>query len=159
MSWGRLTAGLQATRVNDFTATDTDGIVSQRTVGIEVSDSAIPKLQANLQLGWDKGPWEVSFSTRYMSSVDEFCGNALTPDVPGCDAGQEQHGLGATIYNDAQVAWSKAFGLDNFKLSLGVNNIFGEDPPVCYSCSLNGYDAGTYDLPGSFWAVTAKYGF
>ena len=159
MSWGRLTAALQATRVNDFTATDTDGIVSQRTVGIEVSDSAIPKLQANLQLGWDKGAWEVSFSTRYISSVDEFCGNALTPDVPGCDAGQELHGLGSTIYNDAQVAWSKAFGLDHFKLSLGVNNIFGEDPPVCYSCSLNGYDAGTYDLPGSFWAVTAKYGF
>ena len=35
------------------------------------------------------------------------------------------------------------------KLALVVNNIFGEDPPVCYSCSLNGYDAGTYDLPGS----------
>jgi iron complex outermembrane receptor protein len=40
-----------------------------------------------------------------------------------------------------------------------VNNIFGEDPPICYTCSLNGYDAGTYDLPGSFWSVTAKYGF
>jgi iron complex outermembrane receptor protein len=159
LSFGRLSAGLQATRVNDFVATDTDGIVSQRTVGVEVSDSAIPKLQANLQLGWEKGNWQASFSTRYIDSVDEFCGNALTPDVPGCDAGQLRHSLASTIYNDAQVAWSKAFGLDNFKLALGVNNIFGEDPPVCYTCSLNGYDAGTYDLPGSFWAVTAKYGF
>ena len=52
----RLSAGLQATLVNDYTAMDTTGIVSQRTVGIEVSDSAIPELQANLQLGWDKGP-------------------------------------------------------------------------------------------------------
>jgi iron complex outermembrane receptor protein len=159
LSWGRLSAGLQATYVNDYTATDTDGIVSQRTVGIEVSDSAIPQLQANLQLGWEKGAWEVSFITRYMDAVDEFCGNALTTNVPGCSAGQVHHTLDATFYNDAQVAWSKAFGLDNFKISLGVNNIFGEDPPICYSCSLNGYDAGTYDLPGTFWAVTAKYGF
>jgi iron complex outermembrane recepter protein len=159
MSWGRLSAGLQATRVNDYTATDTDGIVSQRTVGIEVSDSAIPKLQANLQLAWERADWEVSFITRYIDAVDEYCGNALTAAVPGCDAGQTFHGLDATVYNDAQVAWSKAFNVDNFRLSLGVNNIFGEDPPICYTCSLNGYDAGTYDLPGSFWAITAKYGF
>jgi iron complex outermembrane receptor protein len=154
-----LSAGLQATRVNDYTAVDTDGIVSQRAVGIEVSDSAIPELQANLQLGWERGAWEVSFITRYMDAVNEFCGNALTALVPGCDAGETFHELGATIYNDAQVAWSRAFNVENFKLALGINNIFGEDPPICYTCSLNGYDAGTYDLPGSFWSVSAKYGF
>src|SRR5688572_5101181 len=65
-SWGRLSAGLQATFVNDFSAVDTDGIVSQRTVGIEVSDSAIPELQANLQLGWSRNDWEVNFVTRYI---------------------------------------------------------------------------------------------
>ena len=151
--------GLQSTFVNDYTATDTDGIVSQRTVGIEVSDSAIPELQANMQIGWDRGAWEVSFLTRFIDSVDEFCGNALTTNVPGCSEGQEFHTLGSAIYNDAQVGWNKAFGVDNFKLALSVNNIFGEDPPICYSCSLNGYDAGTYDLPGTFWAVTAKFGF
>jgi len=158
-SWGRLSAGLQATRVNDYTATDVDGIVSQRTVGVEVADSAIPKLQANLQLGWDRADWEVSLMTRYIDAVDEYCGNALSTDVPGCSNNEVFHELGSTIYNDAQVAWRKAFNIENFRLALGVNNIFGEDPPICYTCSLNGYDAGTYDLPGSFWSVTAKYGF
>jgi len=75
------------------------------------------------------------------------------------DGGETFHQLGSTIYNDVQVAWTKAFNVENFKLSLGVNNLFDEDPPICYTCSLNGYDAGTYDLPGMFWAVTAKYGF
>ena len=79
--------------------------------------------------------------------------------MPGCSQCEEFNTLDSTIYNDVQVAWNKAFGLEKFKLSLGVNNIFGEDPPICYTCSLNGYDAGTYDLPGSFWAVTARYGF
>jgi len=91
--------------------------------------------------------------------VDEFCGNALTTGVPGCDQGETFHTLDSTIYNDLQVAWTEAFGQENFKLALTVNNIFGEDPPICYTCSLNGYDAGTYDLPGVYWALTAKFGF
>ena len=158
-SWGTLSAGLQATRVLDYIAVDTLGNVAQRAEGIEVSDSAIPKLQANLQLGWSRGPWEVSFTTRYIDKVKEYCGNALSTAVPGCDNEETFHELGSTIYNDVQVAWTKAFNVENFKLSLGVNNMFDEDPPICYTCSLNGYDAGTYDLPGMFWAVTAKYGF
>jgi len=158
-AFGTLTAGLSATYTNDYTATDTDGIVAQRAVGIEVSDSAIPKIQANLALGWERGPWLVSLTTRFIDSVKEYCGNALTPDVPGCDLKETFHKLDSAFYNDVQVAWTEAFGVQNFKLALGVNNIFSEDPPICYSCSLNGYDAGTYDLPGIFWAVTAKYGF
>jgi len=158
-SWGTLSAGLQATEVLEYSAVDTLGIVSQRAEGIEVSDSAIPKLQANLVLGWSRGAWDVNFTTRYIDKVKEYCGNALVADVPGCDGGETFHQLGSTIYNDVQVAWTKAFNVENFKLSLGVNNLFDEDPPICYTCSLNGYDAGTYDLPGMFWAVTAKYGF
>jgi iron complex outermembrane receptor protein len=30
---------------------------------------------------------------------------------------------------------------------------------VCVSCSLNGYDASTYDLPGRFWYVEASLKF
>jgi iron complex outermembrane receptor protein len=159
MSWGALSAGLQMTHTNKFEAIDTDGIVSQRAVGIEVSDSAIPKNQINMQIGWAKGNWDVALLTRYIDSVDEICGNALTTNVPGCNNNEVFHELKATTYNDVALSWNKAFSLDGLKLGLNVNNIFGEDAPVCYTCSLNGYDAGTYDLPGTFWAVTLKYGF
>jgi iron complex outermembrane receptor protein len=160
-SWGALTVGLQSTFVNDYTATDTDGIVAQRTVGIEVSDSAIPEMQINAQIGWEKADWEVSFGTRFIDSVKEYCGNALTRAVPGCNGTPREtfHSMDSVLYNDLSAGWGKAFGVEGLKLALSVNNIFGEDPPICYSCSLNGYDAGTYDLPGTFWAVTARYGF
>ena len=82
----------------------------------------------------------------------------MTP-VPGCPDGNALNTLDATVYNDVAVSWNKAFNLEGLKLGLNVNNILGEDAPICYSCSLNGYDAGTYDLPGTFWAVTLKYGF
>ena len=158
-SWGGLNAGLQVTRVNKYEAVDTDGIKSQRAVGIEVSDSSIPKLSANMQLGWTKGNWDVALMTRYTDSVKEYCGNAVITNVPGCSEGQAFNELSAAVYEDAAVSWNNAFTLDGLKLGLNVNNIFGEEPPICYSCSLNGYDAGTYDLPGTFWAVTLKYGF
>jgi iron complex outermembrane receptor protein len=159
MSWGSLNAGLQTTYTKKFEAVDVDGIKSQREVGIEVSDSAIPKIQANMQLGWSKGNWDVALLTRYIDSVDEFCSNAPRTNVPGCSANQVFHTLSSTVYNDVAISWDKAFSLDGLKLGLNVNNVFSEDAPICYSCSLNGYDAGTYDLPGTFWAVTLKYGF
>ncbi|WP_295941646.1 TonB-dependent receptor, partial [uncultured Xanthomonas sp.] len=38
--------------------------------------------------------------------------------------------------------------LKGLTLSGGVNNVFDKDPPICLSCSLNGYDASTYGIPG-----------
>ena len=44
-------------------------------------------------------------------------------------------------------------------LAAGVNNIFDQDPPICETCSLNGYDASTYDIPGQFGYLEARVGF
>jgi iron complex outermembrane receptor protein len=157
--WGRLTAGLQATTVFKYEAVDVDGFKSQREEGVEVNDSAIPEWQTNLQVGWSKGDWDVNWTSRYISSVKEACSNVPVADAPGCMGGVEFNDLGSTTYHDLQVGWKNAFTLDGLKLSLGVNNIFGKEPPVCLTCSLNGYDAGTYDLPGAFWYVSADYRF
>jgi iron complex outermembrane recepter protein len=157
--WGRLNASLQSTYVNDYTAVDIDGNVAQRTVGIEVDDSAIPEWQTNVQVGWTLGDWNVGWTTRYIAAVDEFCSNVPVDEAPGCQGGVEFNTLGSTTYNDLQVGWRNAFTLEGLKLSVGANNIFGKEAPVCLTCSLNGYDAGTYDLPGAFWYVSADYRF
>jgi iron complex outermembrane receptor protein len=157
-NWGRLTAALQTTYVADYEAVDIDGNVSQRQVGFEVDNGAIPEWQANLQLGWMRGDWGINWNVRYIDSVVEDCGNAVVVGVPGCETADDLHTLDSTVYNDVQVSWSNAF-TEKLKLSAGVNNLFGEDPPICYTCSLNGYDAGTYDLPGQFWYVRANYAF
>jgi iron complex outermembrane receptor protein len=92
--------------------------------------------------------------------VDEACANAvISSGIPGCATSSDFHHLGATTYNDVQLGWRNALALQGFKLSVGVNNLFDRDPPICLTCSLNGYDAGTYDLPGRFWYVDATYKF
>ena len=44
--------------------------------------------------------------------------------------------------------------------TLGVNNVLDEEPPFCFSCELNSFDGGTYDVPGMFWygRVVARFG-
>jgi len=74
---------LQATYANDYKAADVDRIRSQRRVGVEVSDSAIPEWLANLQVGWGMGNWSATWTLRYIDSVEENCGNANVVGVPG----------------------------------------------------------------------------
>ncbi len=157
--WGQLNAALQSTHTIDYSAVDRDGNHSQRRVGVEVSDSAIPDWQTNVQLGWRLGDWSAAWNVRYISAVEESCGNAGTTPSTGCPDNSGSHTLDATTYNDAQLSWDNSFGLTGLKLSAGVNNLFDRDPPVCVTCSLNGYDAGTYDLPGRFWYMSLDYKF
>ena len=59
------------------------------------------------------------------------------------------HGLVKLIRNGEEV-----------KLSVGINNAFGKEPPICLSCTLNGYDPSTYDLPGGahyYVRLSVKY--
>ena len=157
--WGHMTASLQSTWVNDYEAVDIDGIVSQRAVGIEVDDSAIPEWQTNVQVGWGRNDLSANWTIRYISSVEEDCTNIdFDGFIPGCENPERINTLGSVTYHDVQFAWANAF-TEGLRLSVGVNNLFGKEPPVCITCSLNGYDAGTYDLPGSFWYVSADYRF
>ncbi|MBS0212849.1 MAG: TonB-dependent receptor [Proteobacteria bacterium] len=149
-AWGQPSASLQSTHVMGYRAVDKNGNVAQRTVGIEVNDSAIPSWRTNLQLGWTVGDWVASWNIRYTSSVKESCGNAVATPATGCPTGDGFHRMGSATYNDVQLAWNNAFTAKDLKLSVGANNVFGKAPPACVSCSLNGYDAGTYDLPFRF---------
>ena len=158
-SFGHLSVGVQATRVNDYTAVDQNGNADQRTVGVEVRNSAIPRWRMNAQIGWALADWEAGWTVRYLSSVTESCAAALAVGVDGCATRADFHELEAVVYNDLQISWNNAFTLKGLKLDAGVNNMFGVNPPICFSCTLNGYDAGTYDLPGAFWNVRATYKF
>ncbi|HEY0178101.1 MAG TPA: TonB-dependent receptor [Dokdonella sp.] len=158
--WGRLRGALQSTYVHEYEETDSFGNVAQRRVGVETDNGSIPKWQSNAQLGWTSGDWDVNWNLRYTAGVKEACANAVISEgLPGCAESSDTHRLGAVTYHDVQVAWSDAIGVKGLRLTAGVNNVFSKHPPVCYTCTLNGYDAGTYDLPDRFWFAEANYRF
>ncbi|MFL6591370.1 MAG: TonB-dependent receptor [Luteimonas sp.] len=162
-SWGQLYGSVQSTHTIGYEAVDSDGNKTQRGVGIEVDDSSIPDWQTNTTVGWRLHDWDVAWTVRYISAVTEFCSNvangAVATGCPQIDPVNETHELGSTWYHDVQAGWNNAFGAQGLKLTFGVNNLFGEEAPVCVTCSLNGYDAGTYDLPWRFWYVDLQYKF
>ncbi len=170
-SIGRFNTTWESTYVDRYKATDVFGNEFSRTVGVELNDSAIPRWQSNLRLNWAYGDWSASWTARYVSHVTESCSDfrdgtsqsltalGLCSDPSSVDDALSLNRLGGTTYHDVQVAWNTPFGVDGLSVSGGVNNLFDRSPPRCMSCTLNGYDAGTYDLPGQFWYVQAMYKF
>jgi iron complex outermembrane receptor protein len=104
------------------------------------------------------GDWGANWTVRYLSDLTEQCGDAVDFDVCS-NPNDGTNELESTAYNDVQVSWSSPFGAEGLRLAAGVNNLFDEDPPICLSCSLNGYDASNYDVPGRFWYLQASYKF
>ena len=164
-SFGHVGLNWQVTYTSKYRAVATDtGASEPNTVGIEVADSAIPRIRSTLSATWGLADWSASWTLRYVSRLTEDCGGAS--GFPICNEQDDTtggringtHRLGATTYHDARVSWKLPVRYD-MSISGGVNNIFDKDPPVCLSCSLNGYDASTYDLPGRFTYIEASVHF
>lgn len=155
---GQFRFGWRNTLVGDYRAVGAAGQVQPQGPGIEVVDSAIPEWTSNVSLDWALGGWNAAWTLRHISELREECGNAVT--FPVCsNPATGTNVLEATTYHDLQLGYRFGEG-EGLGLTFGVNNVFDEDPPICLSCSLNGYDASTYDIPGGrFYYVRADFTF
>jgi iron complex outermembrane recepter protein len=126
-------------------------------------EKAYPAFKSNLALEWMFGDFTVMLGTRYIHSVREPCRglNELPNNERVCsdyatDDNDSTNLLAVRVYNDARVTWNPAFD-DRLMVNVGVNNLFNVDPPLCYSCALNGFNGATYDVPGVFAYINAGY--
>jgi iron complex outermembrane receptor protein len=153
---GQFKLGWQNTFVKRYDAIGAGGVRQPQGPGIVVNDTAIPEWTSNAVLDWARDNWSASWTMRHLSEMEEAC---LAAD-PGlyCDS-PDGNTLAATTYHDAQVGYRFDW-FKGLRLNAGVNNLFDKDPPVCTSCSLNGYEASTYDIPGGrFFYVRADLRF
>lgn len=153
---GRFKLSWQNTFVTRYEARGAGGQLQPQGPGIVVNDSAIPEWTSTATLDWKRGNWNAAWSVRHLSEMEEAC-LAADPDV-FCDTATSNT-LAATTYHDVQLGYEFAW-FKGLQLTGGVNNLFDEDPPVCTSCSLNGYEASTYDIPGGrFFYLRASLRF
>ena len=157
--WGKFGIAWQNTWVGRYEAFGANGARQPRAVGREVNDSAIPEWTSTLGVDWRLGAWSADWTARHISDLTEACSDARLPcSVPRTSTNLGSNRLGAITYHDLQLGW-KTDWLNGLQLTAGVNNLFGKDPPICLSCSLNGYDASTYDLMGQFFYLRASLKF
>ncbi len=174
--FGQFGVDWNTTFVNDFDEllldpSDPSRLAARGLVGLEENDSAIPEWQSNMRINWNLGPRSANWTIRYIDNVTEGCSDFLdvTPNSltnPGLcsnpdfdDNRLSRNRLGTTFYHNVQVGWTstlEGYGLD---LTAGVRNLFDRDPPICLSCSLNGFDVTTHEIPGQFWYLRADLRF
>jgi iron complex outermembrane receptor protein len=155
---GQFKLSWSTTVVNDYEAVDGLGTLQPQGVGVEVNNSAIPEWTSNVDVDWSYGDFTASWRLRHISDLSEDCGDAASFEVCS-DQANGVNRLGSTSYHDLQFGW-RAPWFEGTQLSLGINNAFGKEPPLCLSCSLNGYDASSYDLPaGRFIYARAEVKF
>ncbi len=174
-SYGTFQVNWQNTFVNKFdesAISSTGGSTSRDLLALEANDKGIPKWRSTLALNWMKGEWAATWTLRHVSGMTESCSDFLdgSPDsltnqglcsIPDTVTNANSlNYLEATTYNDLQVMWRPEFGAENdLAITLGFQNLFDEDPPTCYSCSLNGYDPSNYDAQGVFGYLQVALGF
>ncbi|GAB2489311.1 TonB-dependent receptor domain-containing protein [Arenimonas alkanexedens] len=156
--WGQLKMAWRNTFVGEYEAIGAAGQRQPQAPGREVVDSAIPDWTSNFVTSWTHGAWSASWTLRHISELRESCGRVVTFAVCSNPA-TDTNVLDAITYSDLQVGYQFE-SMANLRLTFGANNLFDEDPPICLSCSLNGYDASTYDIPGGrFFYLRAEVRF
>lgn len=105
-------------------------------------DQAYPRFKGNATIDWSGDVFSASFTGRYISSVVELQGG---------------NRLNSRFYGDIQMTFLPTFLDKRVALTLGVNNVFNQDPPGCVNCSLNHFDPTTYDVPGQFGYARLSY--
>ena len=102
-------------------------------------DQSYPRFKGNGTVDWSLSDFTGSFTGRYINAVREADGKKLN----------------SRFYGDVQLGYS--FFEKRMALTVGVNNVFNQDPPACFSCTGPNYDPTTYDVPGQFGYVRLSY--
>jgi iron complex outermembrane recepter protein len=106
------------------------------------------RIRSNLNLGWQKGAFGVSFNSRYYSSMKEGCTyfipGSTTPSLECSEVGFAPTGAltgttsqltrrnrnGSNTFHDLQVRWNAPW---DATISVGANNVFAHYGPVMYT--------------------------
>jgi iron complex outermembrane receptor protein len=104
-------------------------------------DQSYPKLKGTGIIDWQIGAVSASYTGRYIHSVVETDGNKMN----------------SRFYSDVQLTFAAPWFENRAALTVGVNNVFNQDPPACDTCTGPNYDPTTYDVPGQFGYVRLTY--
>ncbi len=117
--------------VNDLTGTHTD----------ETFQRAFPEWRAVTTIDWFKDRWNGSLVFRWFDDMT-------------LDSGSN---LDSVMFTDLRVSYNPSFADESMTITLGLNNIFDEDPSVCDACGVIGLSNVVHDLPGTVGYVRFSY--
>ena len=122
----------------------TGGLVDTQEGGFEQ-----PEIRWTTSGSWVKADWSANFAINYVGEFEEDAPVRTRSD------GTTAPDIDAMITVDTTVNYA---GIENTTLTLGITNLFNEEPPYSYS-SWKGYASGTHNAQGRFTYLQATYKF
>ena len=143
-SFGQFAVSSFTSHLLEFVDGATNPPVSREGTERGSPSQGYPEWKSQTTLAWDLSDWGASLTNRYVSAVTEVA-----------NGGTE---LDSVSYWDAQLRWMPAFIADGrVQFALGVNNVFDEETPGCFSCDVNNMDPSIHDVPGRFGYFRIAY--
>jgi iron complex outermembrane receptor protein len=146
--FGTLALQIDGTWVRKYDYQNERGGEFTENVGRYADASPVFRWRHNATLTWNLGPWGAALTNRYMSGYTDQ--NAVDPE----------------FYNRVKdySVWSLSgnyTGLRNIDVTLGVRNLFDEDPPYTNQSTTfqQGYDPRYTDPLGRTWYARLTYKF
>ena len=107
----------------------------------ETFQRAFPELRWVTNIDWMKDRWAGSLSLRWTDAMTPGGGNQVA----------------SALFTDAHLSYTPERLGDSWTISLGFNNLFDEDPPLCFPCGVIGMSQVAHDLPGRIGYLRFSY--
>jgi outer membrane receptor protein involved in Fe transport len=115
------------------------------------------RVRTNVAARWEMGSHGATWGIRYYGKQDEDCDFMVQFGFGDLcsDPANGRNIMKAATYHDASYYWKTPW---NGRITVGVNNVFGENPPVSFSTFANSFDP-QYDIPGRFFYLRYSQSF
>jgi outer membrane receptor protein involved in Fe transport len=147
--FGRLRHSLEGTYLDSFEIDNTFQVLQAKG---NFDFGVFPTLKTNFTTTWSKDALSAGFNVRFISSYDECpdrnCNGLEDEDEMTRDTFTRK--VDANVTADVFAGYSLKSKAGVTSLSVGVNNVVDQTPPVIYSGPGGDSDASTYDYMGRF---------
>lgn len=161
-NWGQFRAKWTNTHLIDYIeiTNGPNGAVRTDRAGTELGspERGFVEWKSTLIIDWTKNDWTVGLTNRYLTSITEEC-TGLVSDFGFTNlcTTPTTNEIGSKLYTDIQVTWSPQASDNRWTVQGGVQNAFGTETPICFSCDLNSFDGTLHPIPGRFYYARVGY--
>ncbi len=158
--YGKFVLGLVGTYFNRYDTENPDGTISPGVGEVNgATGGLIPRWKHRLSVDWTLGPWSATLAQNWQSPYNDLLATFIeNPNANGEPLYQRRVKSYQTW--DLNTTFS---GFKDFKISVGVRNLFNTDPPYTnaggQTSFQGGYDPQYGDPRGRFIYGTVTYAF
>jgi iron complex outermembrane receptor protein len=145
--FGQFSLSVNATHLSDYTeiTANADGTATTNdrtgTHTDETFARAFPDWRVVTSIDWSMDRFAATWSFRWTDEME-------------LDGGET---LDSVMFSDFQFNYNPPAANDGMMLTVGFNNVFDEDPPVCFPCGVIGLSTVSHDLPGRIGYIRFSY--